>query len=73
MAADEVRGRVERHDSARLQHGNAVAEGLGFLEVVGGQNDRGPLGVQAPEEFPHRAADLDVDAGGRLVEDQQPW
>ena len=35
------------------------------------QNDGGALGVYATQELPHRAADFDVHAGGRLVEDQQ--
>ncbi len=36
-----------------------------------GQDHRGAGRVDGADELPHRAADLDVDAGSRLIEDQQ--
>ena len=48
-----------------------AAQALGFLQVMGGEDDRGAGGVDLLQRLPHAAADLDVDAGGGLVEDQQ--
>ena len=47
---------------------NAVAQLLGFLEIMGGQHDRDALPIQSPDIVPQLLAKLDVDAGGRLVE-----
>jgi len=38
---------------------------------VGRQQDRRPLLVEFGDEFPEVVAELDVDAGGRLVQDEQ--
>jgi len=40
---------------------------------VGGQNDRGALAAQAPNQRPHVASQIDVDARGRLVKEQHVW
>ena len=51
---------------------HVAAEALGLLQVVGGQDDGGALlAVDAAHVLPHAAAQLDIDAGGGLVEDQQ--
>ena len=43
---------------------------LGLLHVVGGQQDRLAGRVQLAEDLPQRDAALRVEAGGRLVEEQ---
>ena len=43
---------------------------LGFLEIMGGQDDRHALAVELPDIGPELLAKLDVDSGGRLVEDE---
>jgi hypothetical protein len=48
-----------------------VAELLGLLEVVRGEEDRGALGVYALDVVPQLEPQLHVHARGRLVEDQQ--
>ena len=48
----------------------AVGHLLGFLDVVGGQDDGHAGGAQRAHHLPHVLAQLDVDAGGRLVEEQ---
>ena len=48
-----------------------LAERLGLLEVVRREQDRRPLLVQAADVAPELVAQLDVDAGGRLVEDHE--
>ena len=59
-------------DLAVVDEGDPVAELLGLLDVVGGEQDRGPFVVDALDVVPELEPQLDVDARGRLVEDQQP-
>ena len=47
-----------------------VAELVGLLHVVRGEEDRLALGVELAEDLPQRDAALRVEAGGRLVEEQ---
>ena len=63
-------GRVEREDPAVVHDRHALAELVGLLHVVGGEQDRLPLAVELAEDLPQRQATLRVKAGGRLVEEQ---
>src|SRR6266704_1447797 len=47
-----------------------LAQRLGFLHVVRGQQDRLPLGVQHPQDVPEVSPGLRVEPGGRLVQEQ---
>ena len=58
-------------DLAFVDEGDPVAELLGLLDVVRGEQDRRPLLVDPLHVVPELEPQLDVDAGGRLVEDQQ--
>ena len=49
---------------------DAVGHLLGFVDVVRGQDDRDAGSLQPAHQRPHVAPQLDVDAGGRLVEEQ---
>ena len=55
-----------------VDDGHVAAETLGFLEVVGGEDDRRAFLVDRPQKLPHGAANLDVHARGRLIENQEP-
>ena len=68
----EVLARPLGDDLAVVDEGDPVAELLGLLDVVGRQQDRRPLLVDPLDVVPELEPQLDVDAGGRLVEDQQP-
>ena len=57
--------------SPPADQGDLLAESLGLLQVVGGEQDRRPLLVKAADVAPELVAQLDVDPGGRLVEDHQ--
>ena len=57
--------------SPLVDEGDPAAELLGLLEVVRRQQDRRALGVDPLDVVPQLEPQLDVDAGGRLVEDQQ--
>ena len=65
---EQVAGRIERDDAARLEHGDAVAQLLGLLQVVRGEHDGVAVAVQAADELPQPLAQADVHPGGRLVQ-----
>jgi hypothetical protein len=52
-----------------LSIGEPAAKRLRLLEVVRRQSTVWPFLVEAGDEVPERLPQLDVDAGGRLVED----
>lgn len=66
----DVAGRPLGDDPAAHEHDDAVGEGLGFVEVVHGEQDRGAVRAQAPDELPGTAARRGVEAGRGLVEEQ---
>ena len=61
---------VDRDQLAAADDADAVGHLLGFLDVMGGEDDRRAVGAKLAHQVPHVAAKLDVDAGGRLVEEQ---
>src|SRR5690606_41102577 len=63
--------RATGDDLAVVDDRQVAAQGLGFLEVVGGEDDGRAGLVDAAQGAPHVAADLDVDPRGGFVEDQQ--
>ena len=67
-ARQQVLRRVERDDAARLQHRDAPAQRLGFLEVVRRQDDRVAVAIQLADERPQALPQLDVDARRGLVQ-----
>src|SRR5688500_18560946 len=68
--ADQHPGRLVGDQPAVVDDADAVAELLGLLEIMGGEDDGDALGVEAADIVPELLAQLDVDARGRLVEDQ---
>ena len=67
----ELAGRALGDDTAGDDHRYAVGELLGFVEVVGGQEDCGPELAQTAHKLPRLAASGGVEAGGRFVEKQK--
>ena len=61
---------LDQDDPALVDHADAVGHFLGLLDIMGGQDDRRALVAQPVDQLPHVAAQRDVDAGGRLVEEQ---
>jgi hypothetical protein len=68
---DELLGGSEGDDLAVIHDGYAVAELLGFLHVVGGEDDGAALLLEGVDEIPEVTAGLGVEAGGGLVEEEQ--
>ena len=63
-------GVPEREQAPAVDDREAVAELVGLLHVVRGEEDGLALAVQLAEDLPQREAALRVEAGGRLVEEE---
>ena len=61
---------LDEDDLALADHADAVGHLLGLVDVVRGQDDRHAAVAQRAHQLPHVAPQLDVDAGRRLVEEQ---
>ncbi len=55
-----------------LEHGDAVGELVGLLQVLGGEEDGDAVGDQLPDDPPHGVPGARVQTGGRLVEEDDP-
>ncbi len=53
------------------QDDDGVGQGLGLVHVVGGEHHRATLGTQVADHLPRLASGGGVEAGGRLVEEDQ--
>jgi hypothetical protein len=75
LAADAVLelvpGSLRDHLPA-VDDGDPVGQLIGFLQVLGGQQERGPLALQFAHDGPDLAAAARIQARGRLVEEQHP-
>src|SRR3546814_5974922 len=59
-----------RNDLTMVDDGDMVAKLLRLLQIMCGQEDRRSSLVEVDNALPELPAQLDVDAGGRLVEHQ---
>ena len=66
----ELGRRAEREQLAPVDDREPVAELVGLLHVVRGEQDRLTRGVQLAEDVPERDAALRIEPGGRLVEEE---
>ena len=55
--------------AALVEHRDPVGELVGFLEVLGGEEDGHAVGHQLADDVPHRAAAARVQSGRRLVQE----
>ena len=68
---DQLTRRAQRDDLALIDHGDAVAEPLGLVHVMGGEQDGATPVLQVANDVPELAARLRVEPGGGLVEEEQ--
>ena len=61
---------LDHQEPAVLDHADAVGELLGLFQVVRGEDHGGARGREPLHVCPEVAPQLDVDAGGRLVEEE---
>ena len=57
--------------AALVDDDDALGEGVGFLEVMGGEEDGFAAGSEELDLGPHAAARFDVEADGRFVEEDK--
>ena len=70
----ELVGRAASDDLTVTHDGDALAEAIRLLHVVRGQKDRhAGLRAQVGKAIPDGAARHGIEAGCRLVEEEQPW
>lgn len=60
-------------NGAVVDDADVAAQLLGLFQVMRGQDDGDAFLVELGEKAPHRPTQLDIDARGWLVEDQQAW
>ncbi len=73
LAADlrlQLVGRAAGDRGAVVDHHDVVGQPVGLLEVLRGQQQGRSARHQVADHVPHLLAGADVEAGGRLVEDQ---
>jgi len=66
----DLGGRALGDHPSGVEQDDAVGEGVGLLEVVGGEHDAAPGRRAVPQDGPEGATHLDVEAGGRLVDEE---
>ena len=71
MEAMSCCGRAEGDDLAVVHDGDAIAEALGLVHVVRGENDGAAAPLEVVDQVPQMAARLGIEAGGGLVEKEQ--
>jgi len=71
-AALQLAGGSAGGDEPAVDQHDAVGQGVGFLQVLGGEQDRDLVGDQGADGRPDGLPAARVQPGGGLVEDQQP-
>ena len=61
---------LDQQDPAVVDDADPVRHLLGLLDVMCGQDDGDALGAQPAHQRPHVAAEVDVHAGGRFIEEE---
>ena len=67
VRGDQLARRADRDHAALVDDQQARAKAFCFLHEVGGEDERLALGAQAPQALPDQVPCLRVEAGGRLV------
>src|SRR5215217_2266966 len=68
----ELLGRALRDQAGAVEDRDVVGELVGLLQVLGGEEHRRRVGDEAADDLPHRARTARIQAGGRLVEEDDP-
>src|SRR4029077_20878112 len=59
-------------DAALVEYRDLVGQVVGFVEVLGGEEDGDAIGHQLADDVPHRAAAAWIEPGRRLVQEDDP-
>jgi hypothetical protein len=71
-AALQLLGGARGDHQAVVDDHDLVRQLVGLVQVLGGEQQRGPLGHQRPDDVPHPQPPPRVQAGGRLVQEEHP-
>ena len=71
--ADQFLGGLVGNQAAVVDDGDAVAQPVGLFHVVRGVEDGHALLAEPLDAAEDRVPALRVEAGGRLIEEEQPW
>ena len=71
MLLDQLARRALGDDPAAVHDDQPVAQLLGLVHVVGGEDERRPALLQPVEAIPDQVPGLRIEPGGGLVEQQQ--
>jgi hypothetical protein len=66
----EVGGRADLDHLAGLEDHDPLGQGVGLFEVLGGEQHGGTGSDELADRLPQREAALEVEPGGRLVQEQ---
>src|SRR2546423_8719587 len=69
--ADQVGRRADRDDLAASENRDAIGQALGLVEVVSREHDRLAEAAEGAQRLPGLAARVRIEAGRRLVEEDQ--
>ena len=70
MAGLQLGRRAGGGDPAVVEQDDVVGEPVGLLQVLGGEDQRGAAADQLAQQVPELVAAFRVEAGGRLVEEE---
>lgn len=68
---DQIGGGAEGDDLSLVDDGDAVAKAFGLIHVVSGKDGRAAPALEISDDVPELAAGLRIEAGGRLVEEEE--
>lgn len=69
----ESSGGVQGKHLAMIHNGDLLAQLVGLIHVVGGEEDGLPGGVELAQDLPKRQPALRVEPGGGFIEHQDGW
>ncbi len=68
---DQLTGRAQGYGASMVHDRHSVAEALGFVHVMGGQQNRPAIRFEDLDQLPELPTGLGVEPGGRLVQEEQ--
>ena len=68
--AQHGRHTIVLDNAATIYDADMATQALGLFKIMGRQDDRRTLLIDTLQKLPHGATDLDIHAGGRLIQDQ---
>src|SRR5262249_56991661 len=72
-AALELLGAALGDDPALVEDRDPIGEMIRLVQVLRGEEDRDATGGETADDLPYVAPGARVEAGGRLVEEDQAW